>query len=50
MEFKEDFAKIEWLLPKKYIELSIELVLGATPMSKMLYSMSTPELKESQCK
>jgi hypothetical protein len=36
------------LPPKREIDFSINLVPGVAPVSKILYRMSTPELKELQ--
>jgi hypothetical protein len=36
------------LLPRREIDLSIDLVPGDAPMSKTPYRMSKPELKELQ--
>ena len=44
-EFEDVFQEILGLPPKRDIDFSIDLVLGATPMSKITYRMSTPELK-----
>ena len=46
-EFKDVFPdEIPGLPPKRDIEYNIELVLGAAPVSKAPYRMSTPELLE----
>ena len=46
-EFKDVFLdEIPGLPPKRNIDFTIELVLGATPVSKTLYRMSTPEMLE----
>ena len=46
-EFKEVFPdEIPHLPPKREIEFSIDLVLGATPVSRALYRMSPLELME----
>ena len=46
-EFKEVFPKeIPHLPPKREIDFSIDLVLGATPISRAPYRMSPPELME----
>ena len=44
-EFKDVFPdEILGLPPKRDIDFTINLVLGATPVSKTPYKMSTPEL------
>jgi hypothetical protein len=45
-EFEYVFQEIPGLPPKREIHFSIDLVPGATPISKKTYRMSTPELKE----
>ena len=46
-EFKEVFPnEIPHLPPKREIDFSIDLVLGATPVSRAPYRMSPPELME----
>ena len=46
-EFKEVFPKeIPHLPPKREIDFSIDLVPGATPISRAPYRMSPPELME----
>ena len=46
-EFKEVFPdEIPHLPPKREIEFSIDLVPGATPVSRAPYRMSPPELME----
>ena len=46
-EFKDVFPdEIPGLTPKWDIDLTIELVPGAAPMSKTPYRMSTPEMLE----
>ena len=46
-EFKEVFPdEIPHLPPKREIDFTIDLVLGATPISRAPYRMSTPELME----
>jgi hypothetical protein len=47
-EFEDVFQEIPRFPPKREIDLSIDLVLGAAPVSKIPYIMSTPELKELQ--
>jgi hypothetical protein len=49
-EFEDVFKEIPGLPPKRDIDLSINLMLGATPVSKTPYRMSTPEHKEFQMK
>jgi hypothetical protein len=46
--FEDVFKEIPGLPPKRDIDFSINLMLGATLVSKTLYRMSTPELKELQ--
>jgi hypothetical protein len=41
-EFEDIFQEILGLPPRREIDLSIDLVPGATPMSKIPYRMSTP--------
>ena len=45
-EFKDVFQEVPGILPKRDIDFSINLMPGATPVSKAPYRMSTPELKE----
>jgi hypothetical protein len=46
-EYKYVFPKqVLGLPPRSYIDFSIELVLGAVPMSRTPYRLSTPELVE----
>ena len=46
-EFKDLFLdEILGLPPKRDIDFTIELVLGAAPVSKTPYKMSTPEMLE----
>jgi hypothetical protein len=40
--------EIPRLTPRRDIDLSINLMPGAAPVSKTLYRMSTPEIKELQ--
>jgi hypothetical protein len=47
-DFEDVFREIQGLPAKKDIDLSIDLVPGASPMSKTPYRMDTPELKELQ--
>ena len=47
-EFEDVFKEILGLPPKRDIDFSINLMLGATPISKTPYRMSTPEPKELQ--
>jgi hypothetical protein len=44
-EFEDVFQEIPGFPPRREIDLSINLVPGAAPVSKTLYRMSTPELK-----
>jgi hypothetical protein len=46
--FEDVFQEVPRLPPKRDIDFSINLMLGATPVSKTPYRMSTPELKELQ--
>jgi hypothetical protein len=46
--FEDVFKEIPGLPPKRDIDFSINLITGATPVSKTPYVMSTPELKELQ--
>ena len=45
-EFEDVFKEVPGLPPKRDIDFSINLVLGAAPVSKTPYRMSTLELKE----
>jgi hypothetical protein len=45
-EFDDIFKEIPRLPPKRDIDFSINLMFGATPVSKTPYKMSTPELNE----
>jgi hypothetical protein len=46
-EYKDVFLEeVPGLPPRRDIDFSIELVLGAVPMSRPTYRMSTPELVE----
>ena len=47
-EFEDIFQEIPGLPPKRDIDLSINLMHGASPVSKSPYRMSTLELKELQ--
>jgi hypothetical protein len=47
-EFEDVFKEIPGLPPKREIDLSINMMPGATLVSKTPYRMSTPELKELQ--
>jgi hypothetical protein len=47
-EFEYVFKEVPRLPPKRYIDFSINLMPGATPVSKAPYRMSTPEMKELQ--
>jgi hypothetical protein len=49
-EFEDVFQEIPRLPPRREIDFSIDLVPGASPMSKTPYRMRTPELKELQMK
>jgi hypothetical protein len=49
-EFEYVFKEVLGLSPKRYIDVSINLVPGAATVSKTPYKMSTPELKELQMK
>jgi hypothetical protein len=49
-EFEDVFQEISRFPPRREIYFSIDLVLGAAPMSKTHYRTSTPELKELQMK
>jgi hypothetical protein len=42
------FKEVPGLPPKRDIDFSINLMPGATPVSKTPYKMSTPELKKLQ--
>jgi hypothetical protein len=44
-EFEDVFQEIPRLPPKREIDLSIDLVPGAFPVSRNPYRMSTPKLK-----
>jgi hypothetical protein len=47
-EYEDVFKEISGLPPKRDIDFSINLMLGAVPISKTPYRMSTPKLKELQ--
>jgi hypothetical protein len=47
-DFEDVFGEILALPPKRDIDFSIDLVLGASLVSKTPYKMGTPELKEFQ--
>jgi hypothetical protein len=47
-DFEDVFKEVPGLPPKRDIDFSINLILGAASMSKTPYKMSTPELKELQ--
>jgi hypothetical protein len=47
-DLEDVFREIFGLSPKRDIDLSIDLVLGASPMSNIPYRMATPKLKELQ--
>jgi hypothetical protein len=47
-EFEDIFQEVTRLPLKRDIDFSVNLILGATPVSKAPYRMSTPELKELQ--
>jgi hypothetical protein len=47
-EFEDVFKKIPGLPPKRDIDFSINMMPGASPVSKTPYRMSTPELKKLQ--
>jgi hypothetical protein len=47
-DFEDLFKEVSGLPPKRDIDFSINLMPGATPVSKTPYIMSTPELKELQ--
>jgi hypothetical protein len=46
--FEYVFKEVLGLPPKRDIDFSINLMPGATPISKTPYRMSTPEVKELQ--
>jgi hypothetical protein len=47
-DFEDVFREIPRSPPKRDIDFSIDLVPGASPVSKTPYKMGTPELKELQ--
>jgi hypothetical protein len=47
-EFEYVFKEVPGVPPRRDIDFSIDLMPGATPVSKTPYIMSTPELKELQ--
>ena len=47
-EFEYVFQEVPGLPPKRDIDFSVNLMPGATPVSKAPYRMSVPELKELQ--
>ena len=47
-EFEDVFKEISGFLPKRNIDFLINMMPGATPISKTPYRMITPELKELQ--
>ena len=47
-DFEDVFKEVPGIPPKRDIDFSINLMPGATPVSKSPYIMSTPELKELQ--
>jgi hypothetical protein len=47
-DFEYVFKEVPGLAPKRDIDFSINLMPGATLVSKTPYRMSTPELKELQ--
>jgi hypothetical protein len=46
--FEDVFKEIPGLPPKRDIDFSINLMPGASPVSKTPYKISTPELKKLQ--
>jgi hypothetical protein len=44
-EFEDVFQEVPELHPKRDIDFSVNLMPGATPVSKSPYRMSTPELQ-----
>jgi hypothetical protein len=44
-DFEDVFGEIQRLPPKRDIDFSVDLVLGAAPVSKTSYRMGTPKLK-----
>ena len=47
-DFEDVFKEVLGIPARREIDLSINLILGAAPISKNPYRMSTPELKELQ--
>jgi hypothetical protein len=47
-EHEDVFGEFLGFPPKRYIDFSIELILGSTPVSKKPYKRITSELKELQ--
>jgi hypothetical protein len=47
-DFEDVFKEVPGLLPRRDIDLFINLMPRAEPLSKTPYRMSTPELKELQ--
>jgi hypothetical protein len=47
-DFEDVFKEVSGLPPKRDIDFSINMMPGATSVSKTPYRMSTPELKELQ--
>jgi hypothetical protein len=47
-EFEDVFQEVLGLPPKRDIDFSVNLMPGATPVSKAPYRMNTPELEELQ--
>jgi hypothetical protein len=47
-DFEDVFQEVPGLPPKRYIDLSVNFMPGAAPVSKAPYRMSTLELKELQ--
>jgi hypothetical protein len=47
-EFEDVFQEVPRLPSKRDINFFVKLMLGAAPVSKAPYRMSTPELKELQ--
>jgi hypothetical protein len=47
-EFQDVFEEIPGFPPKRDIDFSTNMMLGATTLSKSPYRMSTPELEDLQ--
>jgi hypothetical protein len=47
-DFEDVFKEVPGLSPRRDIDFSLNFMLGAAPISKTPYRMSTPELKELQ--